>query len=154
MAKPFALSAVLMVREQREQVEERALAQINAKCNELRKLIGEFARHIDREAAARFTHIGTVQPAAHHLASERQLASLRSSQAELQRQLLVLEQQQKQQQEQYLAVHSGREMLTDLRKRAHEVWEKDENLREQKRLQDFFLSQRKPFRGPEASKKS
>ncbi len=146
MAKQFALSAVLAVREQRELAEERALARINAQCNELQNVLRELAKHVDCEAAARLKQVGGTQPAAHHLASERQLTALRTAQADMHKQLLALEQRRKQQQEQYLAAHSGREMLTDLKKQALEKWEKDENVQEQKRLQDFFLSRRKLLR--------
>ncbi len=154
MAKRFALSAVLTVRKQREQVEERALAHLNAKCGEVQNTLREIARQVEWEASLRLEQIGQVQLAAHPQASERQLASLRSIQAEMQRQLLVLEQQRSRQQERYISAHAGREMLTELQQRAHEIWEKDESLREQKQLQDLFLSRRELIRKSEGSKNS
>ena len=154
MAKQFALSAVLTVREQWEQAEERALLEVNTKCMEVQNALREIAKRMDREAAARLREIGEVQPAAHHQVSEQHLASLRSAQADMQKQLLVLEQQRKQQQDRYLAAHSGREVLTDLRKRALEKWEKDESLRDQKRVQDLLLSRRKLIRNSRVTKRS
>jgi flagellar export protein FliJ len=142
MAFQFSLAAVLRVRESIEEREECTLQSIQLEVASTRHQIEELSAriggaHRTREKALQQTISGGHL---HTLLWEEQAAEqrLRSMLGQLQ----VLEQARDKQMKVYQAAHREREMLTDIRKRQKDIYEREWLREEQKRLDDIFMARR------------
>jgi flagellar export protein FliJ len=142
MAFQFALEAVLRVRESIERREERALQSIQLDIvrilqaiQELRLAIG--AAYLARERALVQTltggHLQTL--IWEEEGAEQRLGSMLGR-------LQVLEGARDEQVAVYQAAHQSREMLTDMRTKQRNVYEREWLRAEQKRLDDIFMARR------------
>ena len=68
MPRQFPLAAVLAVRQQKEDAEERALGVISAKVAEVRGAIARVEGEVVRHGAQRLAEVSATHSAAHHLA--------------------------------------------------------------------------------------
>jgi flagellar export protein FliJ len=142
MAFQFSLAAVLQIRESIEKREERALQAIQRdvaravhQVEELTVAIG--GAHRAREQALEQTisggHLHTLFW--EEEAAEQRLISLVATRK-------ILEQAREKQMKIYQAAHQGRELLTDMRKKQREIYDRDWLRVEQKRLDDIFMARR------------
>ncbi|MGA8940619.1 MAG: flagellar FliJ family protein [Acidobacteriaceae bacterium] len=142
MAFRFPLASVLRVRESIERREERALQAIQLDIARLEHHVGALqgatarARDICEEALRQSISAGQL----HSLLCEEQSAEreLRLTLA----QLHTVEQQRDAQRKIYLAAHREREMLTEMRQKQKNLYEKMRSRDEQKKLDDLFIARR------------
>jgi flagellar export protein FliJ len=142
MAFQFSLAAVLRLRESVEKREERALQSIQLEVARILQAIEQLGvaiggAHRDRETALQQTISGGHL---HSLlweeqAAEQQLQSMLG-------QLQVLEEARDKQMKVYQSAHREREMLTDMRKKQKDIYEREWLREEQKRLDDIFMARR------------
>jgi flagellar export protein FliJ len=142
MAFHFSLAAVLRVRESVEEREERALKSIQLEMARTRHQIEELRAAIGGAHWAREKALQQTIPGGHlhtllweEQAAEQRLKSMLG-------QLQVLEQTRDKQMKVYQAAHREREMLTDIRKRQKDIYEREWLREEQKRLDDIFMARR------------
>lgn len=143
MPRTFALKAVLAVRQQKEDAEERTLASLAAQENQIRTAIARIDQELARLQVARANEVQTLQLGAQHQASFAKWKSLREAQAGLRAQLEALESRRLEQQARYLTARSDREMLTELQQKQRAAWDAETKLREQKRIDDLFNARRR-----------
>ncbi len=142
MPPPFPLAAVLALRQQKEEAEERALAAIAKQKEELQSSLQRLQHELAQTAAARAHEVHTVCSAAQHQAAYARYKLLCDVQAELNVQMHALEVRQREQRASHLAARNAREMLSALRSQQAAVWEKEQQVREGKRLDDLFAARR------------
>lgn len=142
MPRTFTLAAVLALRQQKEEAEERALAAISAQVQQIRSALERVAQETTRHAQERAREVHSLLAAAHHQASHAQLLLLRRAQAEWNEQLDAAERLRHEQQARYVEARSQREMLSELQQQQRAAWEDELSDREQKRLDDQFASRR------------
>lgn len=142
MAFQFSLAAVLRVRESMERREERALQTIQLEVARVLHQIEQLSTAIGGAHRARETALQQTISGGHlhTLLWEEQGAEqrLKSMLAKLQ----VLEQARDEQMKVYQAAHREREMLTDMRKKQKDLYERERLREEQKRLDDLFMARR------------
>jgi flagellar export protein FliJ len=142
MAFQFSLAVVLRLRESVEKREERALQSIQRDVIRTLQAIEDLSVAIGgaqqvREAALRQAISGGRLQS---LLWEEQVAEqgLRLLLDKLQ----VLEQAREKQMQVYQAVHRDREMLSDMKKKQKDSYERDRLRDEQKQLDDIFIARR------------
>jgi flagellar export protein FliJ len=138
----FSLAAVLLVRENAEEREERALQKIQAELaravRQLEELTAEIANaHLARERAMQ-NPIPAYQMQVFldqaHVAAEKRKTLLQHR--------LVLEQERERQMKVYQAAHRDREALTDMLHKQREAYEQEQARSQQKQLDDLFIARR------------
>ncbi len=142
MPHTFTLAAVLAVRQQKEEAEERALAAIALQVQQIQLALDRLEREITQHAEVRAREVHTLLPAAHHQASHARFTMLRAAQGELRDQMEAAETLRKEQQARYRVARSNREMLTELDQQQRAAWETELKTREQKQLDDIFSARR------------
>ena len=142
MPPPFTLAAVLALRQQKEEAEERALAALARQKEALQAALQRLRNEIAQTAASRAHEVQTVRSAAQHQAAYARFRLLCEAQAELQTQIAATEAQQHQQRALHLAARNAREMLSALKTNQAAAWEKEQQVREAKRLDDLFAARR------------
>ena len=142
MPHKFPLAAVLSVRQQKEEAEERALTAILAEANRTRLAITRAEQQIAGHANTRAREVLSSHNAAHHQAAQARWIMLRDTRQALLQQLQTLEQRRAEQQARYLRARSDREMLTELKARGRASWEAESNAGEARRMDDLFAARR------------
>ena len=140
MPRHFPLTAVLAVRQQKEEAEERALGAIGAKIAEMRTAIARVEAELVRHGTMRASEISAVHSAAHHVAAGNRWKRLGETRANLLSGLQQLELQRSDQMARYLAARSDREMLTELRAKQREAWNAEVADREAKHIADLYAA--------------
>ena len=143
MKKKFPLAVLLALREQKEQIEEKTLAQTNAELIEVRQVLHRLAEQQRRDAELRVGQIASVRAAAEHLSWEARWKELRNVESQLEAKLGALEVKRSVELEKYVQARCERETLTELRNGHEKRWEADERLREQKAIGDMFNAKRR-----------
>jgi len=142
MGFQFSLAAVLRVRESLEQREEHALQTILLDVAHVAHQIEELTdaiagAHWQRELALEQTLSGgqlqSLMREEH--AAEQRLISLVVT-------LQLLEQSRERQMKVYQAAHQSRELLTDMRSKQQEIYDREWLRQDQKRLDDIFMARR------------
>lgn len=142
MPRTFPLAAVLALREQKEQAEERALMAIGADIQQVQLALSRVRQELAQSAALRAREIETVRSGAQHQANYARHKVLYDAQADLLGQIQQLELRRRDQQAVYLAAKAAREMLTELEKQGRAAWNLEEQRRDQRRLDDLFTARR------------
>ena len=142
MPRHFPLAAVLAVRQQKEDAEERALTAVLAEMNGLRVAVARAEQVMVQHANERFREVLGSHSAAHHQSSQARWTLLRNTKQSLQQQLQTLELRRAEQQVRYLKARCDREMLTELEVQGRAFWEAEQEMREAKRMDDLFASRR------------
>ena len=142
MPHKFSLAAVLSVRQQKEEAEERALTAVLAEANSLRLAIARAEQQMVQHASARAREVSNAHSAAHHQATQARWRMLRDTRGNLLGQLHALEQRLAEQQVRYLRARSDREMLTELKTQGRASWEAEMRSREAKQIDDLFAARR------------
>lgn len=140
MPRRFPLSAVLTVRQHKEDAEERALRTLAAGIAEVHAAVSRIDRELVNHRSARASEIAAVHSAAHHLAVQNRWRVLQDARASLLSELQQLEQKKREQMARYLLARSDREMLTELRTKQREAWHAEIEDRELKRVADLFAA--------------
>ena len=140
MLPPFSLAAVLALRQQKEDSEERALAAIARQKEELQTALLRLQQELAQAASARAHEVQTVRSAAQHQAAYTRYQLLCDAQTELHTKIGALERQQREQRVLHLAARSARETLSALRTQQAAAWEKEQQARAAKRLDDLFAA--------------
>jgi flagellar biosynthesis chaperone FliJ len=142
MAFQFSLAAVLRVRESLETREERALQAIQLDAARTAHQVEELSEAIAGAQRARELELqqsisgGRLQS----LLWEEQTAEQRLTL--LAGRLQLLEQAREEQLKVYQAAHQDRELLTDMRRKQREIYDREWLREEQKRLDDIFMARR------------
>ena len=142
MPRRFPLAAVLNLRQQKEEAEERVLGAITAKILDVRTALERVETELVRHRTARAAEVAGLQSAAHHVANENRWKMLGETRANLLSGLKQLEMQRSEQMKRYLTARSDREMLTELRAKQHDAWNAQLSARDAKRIADLFAARR------------
>lgn len=142
MPRIFPLAAVLAVRQQKEDAEERSLLALGAQLQGIQTAIQHVQTELDLHGDTRAREIDQTHFAVHHQSGQARWANLRAALLQLQTRLRALEIQKAEQQARYLAARSDREMLTELRTTQRTAWEAELAGREAKRIMDLFAARR------------
>ncbi len=140
MARPFPLTPVLRLREQKEQAEERALVAINADLQQVRAALARVEQEMARFGAVRQEITREVITAAHHQMLALQWRSLQEAHAQLKVRLQSLEKSRAEQQQSFLLAKRQRETLSELRQQYKDRVEEKAEQSERKRIDDLFSS--------------
>ena len=140
MPRPFPLSAVLAIRQQKEEAEERALGAIGARVAEVRAAVARIEAELVRHGAERASELSATHLAAHHVAAGNRWKMLRETRANLLNGLQKLESQRSEAMARYLAARSDREMLTELRAKQRDAWNAELADREAKQIADLYAA--------------
>ena len=147
MPRKFPLAAVLAVREQKEEAEERALGAIGVRIAEVRAGIARIDSELLRHRDVRVAEIATLHSAAHHLATASRWRMLGEARTQLLNQCKQLDLQRSEQMTRYLVARGDREMLTELQNKQREAWNAEVENREAKRVADLFAGRRHRSQG-------
>jgi flagellar export protein FliJ len=138
----FPLAAVLLVRENAEQREERALKKIQLEMahasHQLERLNAEIAKLQAVREQAMQQPVAAIQLQAY----EQQAQEAKEMKKVLVHQIQVLRQELQQQMKVYQAAHRDREALTDMRQKQREEYEHEQSRERQKQLDDLFMARR------------
>ena len=142
MGFQFSLAAVLRVRESLERREECALQAIQLEVARALKEIQELTlaiggAHRNRERALEKMLLGGQLQS---LMREEHTAELRL--ISLVGTLQTLEQAREEQMKVYQSAHQGRELLTGMRSKQQEIYDREWLRQDQKRLDDIFMARR------------
>jgi len=142
MAFAFSLAAVLALRQQREQQEERALTAVLHELAAGRDTVGRIEGELSRVRA----EIAQMAPQSLQAVSlhERyaRVRVLEKGLLEMRARLAELEARRDAQQQIYLAARRDRDLLDELESRQRLSFTTEANRREQKRMDDLFLARR------------
>lgn len=142
MPPHFTLSAVLRVRERKQEQEERTLADLGMQ----RRNLTETLRRVDEQLAQwtgkREQEIGSVCNAATQQASYAYYKALSEGRVQLLEQLRLLETRWQEQRRLYLAARSDRQMLAQLKEQQRIEWEIDCERRDTRVISDLFAARR------------
>lgn len=143
MAFRFALAAVLKYRESIEQREYLALERMQQEIAQMEKRL----RECEQRQAAAITHreadLGRGTPSVHLQAAYEDELTLEKQRDKLRAQLQELKGNRQQRVKAYETARQKREVLHDLRARQLDAYRRDQAKREQKALDDAFLSRRR-----------
>ena len=142
MPKRFPLAAVLTVREQKETAEERALSLVNGELQRMKTALIRLEGQLAHLAATRAGERNQVLIAAHFHAVVARHDALRAQEAELRRQVKLLEGRRVEQQGRFLSARRDREMVSQLREKHEKAWNDEQQRGENKRLDDLFSVRR------------
>jgi flagellar export protein FliJ len=142
MAFQFSLAVVLRLRESMEKREERALQSIQLDVSRTLQAIEELSVAIGGAQQTRESALQQTISAGHlhsllweERAAEQGLRLLVGN-------LQVLEQEREKQMKVYQAAHRDREMLSDMRTKQRDIYERERLRDEQKQLDDIFMARR------------
>lgn len=145
MPHTFPLAAVLAIRQQKEETEERALGIAAAQVLETRTAIAQLQTALRDHADTRAKEALATNFAVHHQAQQARWMGLCARLTQLHEQLNLLEAKRTEQQGRYLAARRVREMLTELRQQARAAWLAESESREQKHIDDLFTARRRGY---------
>lgn len=138
----FSLAAVLQVRRNAEEREERILGDVLREMNQTMQSIQRIDAELTGTTVRREAEIEQAFPGSHHHVSYARHALLRQTRSELEEQLT----QWKELRDRQVAVHqsarAGREMISDLRVRQRDAYVSAMSRREQSTLDDGYLARR------------
>ena len=140
MARPFPLTPVLRLREQKEEAEERALIAINADLQQVRVALARVEGEMARFGAVRQEITRAVITAAHHQMLALQWRSLQEAHAQLRVRMQSLVKSRAEQQQSFIFAKRQRETLSELRQQYKDRIEKEAEQSERKRIDDLFSS--------------
>ena len=140
MPRTFPLRAVLSLREQKEQVEERALVALTAEVRRAEASLAQLERELAQTSASRVKEVQQVHSAAHHQAIAARWRQLRAAQAEMRAQLLTLQNRRLEQQNRFISARRERETLTELQEHHARTLLIESNERERKQIEDLFAA--------------
>jgi flagellar export protein FliJ len=138
----FPLAAVLLVRENAEQREERALKKIRLAMAHASRELENLNAEIANLQAARDQAMQQPVAAIQLQAYEQQAREATEKKKALVHQILTLRQELAQQMKVYQAAHRDREALTDMLEKQREAYEQEQSRERQKQLDDLFMARR------------
>lgn len=139
----FPLAAVLLVRENVEQREERALKKIQLELARTSRQIEDLEAEIANVQNARENAMQKPIPAFQLQSYLRQTQAATEKKKTLHHRRQVLVQELDLQMKVYQASHRDREMLTDMSQKQQESYEQDQARDQQKQLDDMFIARRR-----------
>ena len=142
MPRTFSLAAVLALRQQKEEAEERALTAVTLQMGQVQATLRRLQQEIDQINEARAREVNSVDSGAQTRANYAKCQVLREAEQELREQLKALESDRQEQQARYLRARCDREALVELRDQREEAWQAEVRTREQKILDDLFNAHR------------
>ena len=137
-----SLHVILMVRRQREEAAERALAAIGQEILRWSIHAEKASSALAEVAASRMREIQCVAPAAHHQSSEARYRALQHECAETAKKIEQLEAVKAEQMAAYMATRRNREVAEKLEEERSAAHEAEAALREQKWNEDMFLARK------------
>ncbi len=140
MALKFALSAVLALRQQKEEAEECALASIGRELQQVRAARARVEAEMAQTTQGRQGEVQQLLPGAHHHAAYARFRMLQEAATALDQQQAALETKRDGQQALYLKAKADREMISDLKEKQKNAYEREVERREQKRMDDLFAA--------------
>jgi flagellar export protein FliJ len=142
MSFRFPLAAVLLVRENAEKREERALKKIQLELARVSRQLEELDAEIVKARDAREQALQKPIPAFQLQTFEQQTQDAAEKKKALVNQLQILRQELIQQMTLYQACHRDREALTNMLEKQREAYEQEQNREQQKQLDDMFMGRR------------
>jgi flagellar export protein FliJ len=138
----FPLAAVLLVRENAEQREERALKKIQLEMAHATRLLEELDAEIANVQTAREQAMQQPVPAIEVVAYQQRAQEATDKKKILVIQIQKLRQELAQQMKVYQAAHRDREALTDMLQKQRDEYELKQSREQQKQLDDMFMARR------------
>ncbi|MGO9339048.1 MAG: flagellar export protein FliJ [Terracidiphilus sp.] len=142
MSFRFPLAAVLLVRENAEQREERALKKLQLEMSHASHQLAQLNAEIANLQAARERTMEQPIPAIHLYGYEQQAREVAEKKKTLANQMQKLRQELAEQMKLYQAAHRDREALTDMLQKQREAYEQEQSREQQKQLDDLFMARR------------
>ena len=142
MRAPNALQVVLAVRRRREEAEERALVALQQQKQQVIETVERLEGEIAAWNALRQTEVQQLLSGMHHQANAVKNRHLQQRRKLAMSDLERLEDERCRQMTLYRAARSNREVISELEQRRKASVQAQQNLREQKRLEDMFLARR------------
>lgn len=136
----FPLATVLRLREIAEEREERLLGQILYRIAQVRQNLIDIAERRQNLISTRESDLHISRPAAQLQSSYGQLDALELAKKQAEEQLAKLETLRSQQLVIYRTAHRDREVLAGMRTKQKDKYQADRSLREQKDMDDNFVS--------------
>jgi flagellar FliJ protein len=136
----FSLAAVLRLRQTVEERDKLALEQIQHEIVQLTQLLEQIDVEKNKDAQTRQQELTSGIPAAHVVAVEADRQRLEQTQKQLQQQLVELRAVREKRLLLYQDSRRKREVMSELRSQQWETYETEESRRQQKVLDDIFLS--------------
>jgi flagellar export protein FliJ len=142
MSFQFSLAAVLLVRENAETREERALQKIQLEIAHASRQIEELDAEIANAHLAREEAMQNLIPAFQLHDYLRQSQAAEEKKKTLLHRLQILGQELQRQMKAYQAAHRDREALTHILEEQREAYEQQQARNQQKQLDDLFMARR------------
>jgi flagellar export protein FliJ len=142
MSFRFPLAAVLLVRENAEQREERALKKIQLEMAHAARQLEELNAEIASVQLARERAMQQPVPAIQLHGYEQRAQEAAEKKKTLVIQIQTLRQALGQQMKVYHAAHRDRESLTDMQEKQREEYDVEQSRKQQKQLDDMFMARR------------
>ena len=142
MSFQFPLAAVLLVRENAEKREERALERIQLEIAQASRQVEELNAEIARTQQAREQAMQHLIPAFQLHDYLRQTQAAEEKKNTLLQRLQTLRHELESQMKVYQAAHRDREALTDMLEKQREAYELVQARNQQKQLDDLFMARR------------
>lgn len=145
MSFKFSFAAVLRFRQTLEERDKLALERIQHEIARLTRLLEQVEIEKAKDARTRELELSGGIPAAHILAIEAARQRLQQSKKQLEEQLGKLRAEREKKLLAYNTSRRNREMLSELRQQQWEEYESQEARRQQKIMDDLFLSRRQKW---------
>lgn len=142
MAFRFPLAAVLLVRENAEQREERALKKLQLEMSHASRQLEELNAEIASVQAAREQAMQQPVPAIQLHGYQQRAQDAAEKKQTLVNRIQTLRQALAQQMKVYQAAHRDRESLTDMLQKKREAYEQEQSREQQKQLDDLYMARR------------
>jgi flagellar export protein FliJ len=139
MSEAFTLEAVLRLRQHKEDIEERALAELGTQRQQVQSMLDRVRQQKQLWTEDRSGEKGLAGTGATQQSTYARLALLHEAEKQLQEQQQDLQKRIYTRQAAYLAARHAREMLTELKRSQSESRRLLVERREQRRLEDLFL---------------
>jgi flagellar export protein FliJ len=142
MAFRFPLAAVLLVRENAERREERALKKLQLEMSHASRQLEELNAEIASVQAAREQAMQQPVPAIQLHGYQQRAQDAAEKKQTLVNRIQTLRQALAQQMKVYQAAHRDRESLTDMLQKKREAYEQEQSREQQKQLDDLYMARR------------
>lgn len=136
----FTLAAVLLVRENAEEREERALKKLQIELTQLFNQVEELSSIIVKAFEARERAMQRPISALELQSLLWQAEEAAEKKAALLHRIQILEQERDLQMKVYQAAHRDREMLTDMLNKQRDAYEQEQARSQQKHIDDIFMA--------------
>lgn len=141
--QPNSLHVVLALRKRKEEAEERKLIAVNQQIQQLIAREKRVGQELARLALTRSNELTQLSDGLHHQEREGKFRQLQQARAEVIADRNRLQGIQANQMALYLAARRGRQVMSELEEHRGSIYKAELAAREQKLIEDMFLSRRR-----------